>query len=40
MVTVTNTKLMTLLMTPESVAVNACCAPITSEFIREIKAPV
>lgn len=39
-VTVTNIRLITLLITPESVAVNACWAPITSELIREIRAPV
>lgn len=36
----TRTKLTELLTTPESVAVKACCAPITSELIREINAPV
>ena len=39
-VTPTKTRLTTLLTTPESVAVNACCAPMTSELILEINAPV
>ena len=36
----TKIKVMTLLKTPDRDDVNACCAPITSELIREIKAPV
>ena len=36
----TSSKLSKLLTTPESVDVKACCAPITSEFKREISAPV
>jgi hypothetical protein len=40
MVVATKIKVMTLLNTPESDDVNACCAPITSELIREINAPV
>jgi hypothetical protein len=39
-VVVTKIKVMTLLKTPDRDDVNACCAPITSELIREIKAPV
>ena len=39
-VIVTKTRLTTLLTTPDKVAVKACCAPITSELILEIKAPV
>ena len=36
----TNKRLTTLLTRPERVEVNACCAPITSELILEISAPV
>jgi len=39
-VVTTRTSETTLLTTPESVPVNACCAPMTSELIREISAPV
>ena len=36
----TSTRLTTLDTTPESVEVNACCAPMTSLLSREISAPV
>ena len=36
----TRIKLRRLLITPESVEVKACCAPITSEFNLDIRAPV
>ena len=39
-VIVTKNRLTTLLTTPDKVAVKACCAPMTSELIREINAPV
>ena len=36
----TRTRLTTLDTTPDSVDVNACCAPMTSLLSREISAPV
>ena len=35
-----STTVMMLLMTDESMSVNACCAPSTSLFSRETSAPV
>ena len=40
MAAVTNIKLTTLLKTPDNEEVNACCAPMTSELILDIKDPV
>ena len=40
MVAATRIKLSRLLITPERVEVKACCAPMTSEFNLEIRAPV
>ena len=40
MVAATKIKLNKLLITPDNVEVNACCAPITSEFNLDISAPV
>ena len=40
MVAATKIKLNKLLITPDNVEVNACCAPITSEFKLDISAPV
>ena len=36
----TRIRVSTLLITPERVEVKACCAPMTSELIREISEPV
>ena len=40
MVTVTSINVTTLLSTPDKEEVKACWAPITSELIREMRAPV
>ena len=39
-VVVTKINVTTLLRTPDNEEVNACCAPITSELILDIRAPV